>query len=450
MTVALLLRMGLAAACVAAGGCAGYKLTAISPQDADDAHLQGRNTEGYTFYEPAVYIVVGPVETGKPTVQVFTLPDYERPYRFTRYEFLAKSELEIAFEEGWRFTGAKSSTDSTAVPAAIVSLLEQIPFAGRNDSKEPRVFRLVRRPGPDGKVGVQFERVDLGMSSQGKVSLDTARTATPPEAERVENAPDAGDALRERICGTPVPPLATRAAVAARIAPALAAERLEKPAEEPTVIKVRFHVLHDGTQGNVDDAVLLQQIDVLNADFGSSGVTFQALETSRTNDARLFRMGYGSPEEVRAKTTLGRDQQSSLNMYLCSPGQGLLGWATFPWDLAANPTMDGIVVDFRTLPGGTAPFDGGRTATHEVGHWLGLYHTFQGGCAPPGDEVSDTPAQALPTSGCPVGKDTCVGSGPDPIHNYMDYSHDACMNQFTREQDVRMRAMLRTYRPAIR
>ncbi len=235
------------------------------------------------------------------------------------------------------------------------------------------------------------------------------------------------------------------------------------------VIPVNVHIIMGrGGAGDVTDAQVAAQILVLNRNYAgqdyngnpvpgakNTGYTFTLASTNRVTNRKWYGMTPGSGAEAQAKSSLVVNPTSSLNLYTCSPGQNLLGWATFPWNLAGNPTMDGVVIHYASFPGGSlAPYNLGGTASHEVGHWVGLYHTFQSGCgtsdcANTGDLVCDTPAENTATSGCPSGKDTCPAAGLDPIHNYMDYSTDICYNNFTPGQDSRADFMMATYRPSI-
>lgn len=220
-------------------------------------------------------------------------------------------------------------------------------------------------------------------------------------------------------------------------------------------INVYFHVVSNGSTGNISDQMISDQMTVLNNAFGSWGWTFNLVSTTRTSNSTWFNGCYGSAETAM-KTAL-RDPNSSaddLNIYTCNPSNGILGYATFPSSYNSAPLKDGVVLLYSSLPGGGAvPYDEGDTGTHEVGHWMGLYHTFQGGCAKNatsgGDYVSDTPAERSAAYGCPSGRDTCTGSrfpGLDPIANFMDYTDDSCMNQFSGGQDARMDSLFTTYR----
>ena len=156
-------------------------------------------------------------------------------------------------------------------------------------------------------------------------------------------------------------------------------------------IPVHFHVINNGSAGNISDSQITQQIAVLNAAFAGTPFSFVLVDVWRTTNAAWYVMSPGSAAEAQAKAALRKGGAGTLNIYSANPGGGLLGWATFPQNYARSPANDGVVILYASVPGGSAaPYNLGDTATHEVGHWLGLYHTFQGGCAASGDQVSDT------------------------------------------------------------
>jgi hypothetical protein len=216
-------------------------------------------------------------------------------------------------------------------------------------------------------------------------------------------------------------------------------------------VNVYFHVITNSSgAGNVSDQQINAQINVLNSAFAPWGYSFSLASVDRTANDSWYTMGHGSSAEQQAKNALRQGSADDLNVYTANLGGGLLGWATFPWEYAANPKDDGVVLLYASLPGGSAdPYNDGDTGTHEVGHWMGLLHTFQGGCNGQGDLVDDTPAERSPAYGCPVGRDSCKGKrspGLDPIRNFMDYTDDDCMDHFTAGQDTRMDSQFTTYR----
>lgn len=237
-------------------------------------------------------------------------------------------------------------------------------------------------------------------------------------------------------------------------------------------IPVVVHVVWNTAAENLSDAAILSQIDVLNADFrrlnadapntpsyfqgvaADCEINFCMAQRDPSGNAttgivrrQTTVTSFSTNNNVKYNSTGGsnawpRDQY--LNIWVCDLGSGLLGYAQFPGGPAAT---DGVVCDyayFGTI-GSSAPFNLGRTATHEVGHWLNCYHIWgdDGTSCTGTDQVSDTPNQADENYGCPSGSVVSCSNGPngDMYMNYMDYTDDGCMNLFTTGQKNRMQAL---------
>lgn len=162
----------------------------------------------------------------------------------------------------------------------------------------------------------------------------------------------------------------------------------------------------------------------MNSNFAPHHIRFRLVGIDRT----INELWADDGNELEMKSQLRKGGYGTLNVYFHRTLGSNFGYCYFPVaaPTAEDLTYDGCSILSATLPGGSATnFNLGKTATHEIGHWFGLYHTFQGGCTGTGDMIFDTPAQDSPTSGCPIGRDSCPGEpGLDPIHNYMDYSYE--------------------------
>jgi hypothetical protein len=222
------------------------------------------------------------------------------------------------------------------------------------------------------------------------------------------------------------------------------------PAGSVTIPTV-FHMIsdHDVTpteQSRWEDLVDAQ-VQVLNDSY--SGTTaddaadtpfrFELDSVEFVNAPEWYHVAPGKTERDMKKALHTGDSET-LNVYAADIGGGLLGWAYFPQGYNhGRAFIDGVVMLDESMPGGTAgKYAEGDTLTHEVGHWLALHHTFQAGCSASNDFVTDTPKEAHPQFNCPLGADTCAAPGLDPIHNFMDYTQDSCMDMFTPGQAQRM------------
>jgi hypothetical protein len=213
-------------------------------------------------------------------------------------------------------------------------------------------------------------------------------------------------------------------------------------------IPVYWHIIRSSSgAGGVTSKQITDSIAVLNAAFAGTSFSYTLVATTTSNNDSWYTCSGGTCES-QMKNALRQGGSNALNVYSNNMGGGLLGWATFPSSYASNPKNDGVVILQGSVPGGNAaPYNEGDTLTHEVGHWLGLYHTFQNGCTKSSDGVSDTPQEKSPAYGCPIGRNSCSRDpGNDPIHNFMDYTDDNCMFEFTPGQAARMSAQWDAYR----
>ena len=245
-------------------------------------------------------------------------------------------------------------------------------------------------------------------------------------------------------------------------------------------IPVVVHVVYYNNTENISDNQIFSQIDILNEDFrrlnadttntptgflpvaadceiefclaqkdpnGNTTTGITRTQTSQTS--------FSTNDDVKYTASGGHDAWNTseyMNIWVCDISGGILGYAQFP---GGNPNEDGIVVDYQYFGNiGTAssPYDLGRTATHEVGHWLNLRHIWgDSNCG--NDFCNDTPEHDGSNYGCPSYPHTssCSGNGPfgDMFQNYMDYTNDACMNIFTLDQKARMIAAINTSRQGL-
>lgn len=236
-------------------------------------------------------------------------------------------------------------------------------------------------------------------------------------------------------------------------------------------IPVVIHVVYNGSSQNISEAQIQSQIQVLNEDFrrlnsDADNVWSQAADSeiefclatvdpngNATNG--IIRKsttvnGFGTNNSVKSSSSGGSDPWPAsdyLNVWVCNIGGGILGYAQFP---GGSASTDGVVNDYRyfgTVGTATAPFNLGRTMTHEVGHYLNLRHIWGDGNCNVDDFVSDTPLASGSNGGCQIGSSSC--NSVDMVQNYMDYSDDACMNLFTQGQKSRMQAALASSRASL-
>lgn len=280
------------------------------------------------------------------------------------------------------------------------------------------------------------------------LAAPTAVTAAPASSPAVVECEDATSGARAKAGSTAQEPPLYPAKDAKKYGvipdlPSLAAGSV--------TIDTVFHVVTDTVPTKAErsrtERMIAAQMDVLNAAFAGStaddaadtAFRFDLVDTTWTVNPTWAQVTPGAVEK-EMKAALHQGDSETLNVYSADIGGGLLGWAYFPKGYNnGRDYIDGVVILDESMPGGTvAPYNEGDTLTHEVGHWMMLEHTFAGGCSASGDGVADTPREAYPQFYCDETADSCDAPGLDPVHNFMDYTEDFCMDHFTPGQAARM------------
>ena len=282
---------------------------------------------------------------------------------------------------------------------------------------------------------------DISIYMVQQFIMDTSR------ADRIENFNEYEIGVDRRTCGTVTP----SPTVLESVQEELDHFKATSPIQRDIVnVQVAFHVIHSlSGNGNISDLMIYNQINVLNEAYEQYNIIFTLSSIDRTANDNWF--SDMESYEQQYKQQLNIDPAHHLNIYTGNM-PGLLGWSYMPYSWSESYYMHGVCLSYTCLPGGTYPYNLGKTASHEVGHYLGLLHTFDNGCNAPGDYVNDTPYQDDGNNiyTCNPNLDTCPNQlGTDPVHNYMNYVDDACLTEFTNGQSERMDEMIAQYRPSL-